>query len=123
MPATTRSVLDHHLAAFDSGNMDVILSGYSADAVLLTPKGVFRGHKQIRPVLQRILDDIFADCTSFEMIRQIVEGDMAYIVWSAESKKVKVLLATDTFVIKGAKIVAQTYAASMEQIGPAKVQT
>lgn len=73
---TPQSVLDHHLAAFDSGDMDAILSDYSAAAVLLTPEGVFRGRKQIKPILQRLLDDVFTNCTSFEMIRQTVEGDI-----------------------------------------------
>ena len=46
----TQAVLDHHLAAIDSGDMDSILADYHADAVLLTPDGVHRGHDQIKLV-------------------------------------------------------------------------
>ena len=41
-----QSVLDHHLRAFDSGKVETILSDYAKDAVLLTPEGTFRGHKE-----------------------------------------------------------------------------
>lgn len=111
---STQAVLDHHLAAFDSGDMDAVLSDYAAGAILLTPEGVFRGRKEIKPVLQRLLDNVFAHCTSFEMIRQTVEGDVAFIVWSAESPSCKVPLATDTYFIKAGKIVVQTFAGKIE---------
>ena len=110
----TLSVLKHHLAAFDGGDMDAILSDYAKDAVLMTPEGSFRGHSQIKPVFRRLLDDVFSTCSKFTMIRQMVRGNLAYIVWSAESKKVKVTLGTDTYVIQFGKIVAQTFAAEIK---------
>jgi ketosteroid isomerase-like protein len=113
MPATPQAVLDHHLSAFDSGDLAAILSDYAPDALLLTPDGTFRGHAQIRPVLQRLLDDIFASCRSFEMLRQIVEGDVAYIVWSAQSARYQVPLATDTYLIQSGKIQIQTFTARL----------
>lgn len=112
---TTKAVLEHHLAAFDSGDMDAILSDYAKDAVLLTPEGSFRGHKKIRPVLQRLLDDVFSTCSEFKMIRQTVEGDVAYIVWSAESERFSVPLATDTYLVRFGKIVVQTFTAEMKR--------
>jgi hypothetical protein len=50
-----------------------------------------------------------------EMSEQIVEDDIAYIVWSAESKKLKIPFGTDTFVMRDGKIVAQTFAAQVEK--------
>lgn len=117
MSAETQAVLDHHLSAFDSGDMEALLSDYAADAVLLTPEGVFRGHGQIGPVLQRLFDNLFARCQRFEMLRQDAEGEAAYIVWSAESDTHAVPLATDTFVIRGGKIVVQTMVTLMEGKG------
>jgi len=110
---TTQQVLDSHIAAIDSGDMTSILSDYAADAVLLTPEGTFRGHEEIRPVIQRVLDDVFSTCTHFQMLQKNVEGEIAYIVWSAESQKFSVPLATDTFVMRDGKIVVQTFAAKM----------
>ncbi len=112
---TTKAVLDHHLAAFDSGKVKTILSDYALDAVLLTPEGTFRGHKGIGPVIQRLLNDIFSTCSDFQMIRQAVQGDVAYIVWSAESERFRVPLATDTYLVRFGKIVIQTFTAEMKR--------
>jgi len=48
------------------------------------------------------------------MVQQLVEGEIAYIVWSAESQRYRIPLATDTYVIRDGKIVAQTFAARLE---------
>jgi len=44
------------------------------------------------------------------MLRQDVEGDVAYIVWKAETADNRHELGTDTFVVRDGKIVAQTFA-------------
>jgi hypothetical protein len=51
------------------------------------------------------------------MIQQLVEGEIAYIVWSAESERFKVAVATDTYLIRNGKIVTQTFTARMEERG------
>jgi ketosteroid isomerase-like protein len=111
---STRSVLQHHLCAFDSGDMDAILSDYARDAVLITAEGTYRGHCRTRPVLQKLLTEVFAACTEFRMLRQTVAGEVAYIVWTAESPQCRVTLGTDTYVIRAGRIVAQTFAAAIQ---------
>jgi ketosteroid isomerase-like protein len=111
---TTEAVLNLHLEAFDSGNVETLLSDYAPDAILLTPTGALHGHTQIRPVLQSLLDDIFQSATQFTMLQQIVEGEVAYIAWSAESTRYRVPLGTDTYLVRNGQIVVQTYAAQME---------
>jgi ketosteroid isomerase-like protein len=110
----TRQVLEHHMAAVDSGDIDAILSDYADDAVLLTPKGPRRGHAEIRVVLDWLLANVFTPGSSFSMVQQLVEGEIAYIVWSAESERYRIPLATDTYVIRDGKIVAQTFATRLE---------
>jgi ketosteroid isomerase-like protein len=83
----TRQVLKHHMTAVDGGGIDAILSDYAVDAVLLTPKGPRRGHDQIRVVLEWLLTNIFTQDASFTMIHEAVEGEVAFIVWSAESQR------------------------------------
>jgi hypothetical protein len=46
--------------------------------------------------------------------KQIVEGEIAYIVWLGESEKIKIPFATDTFVVRDGKIVAQTFTPQIE---------
>jgi hypothetical protein len=66
-------------------------------------------------VLAKLLKDIFATCTKFKMIRQEISGEVAFIVWSAESDKYRFPLATDTFVIRNGKIVTQTVVMKRER--------
>jgi hypothetical protein len=47
---------------------------------------------------------------SFEMLRQEIDGDTAYIVWKAETADNRFELGTDTFIVKDGRIVAQTFA-------------
>ena len=43
------------------------------------------------------------------MKKQIIEGEYAYILWSAESEMLSIPFGTDTFRIVEGKIVAQTF--------------
>ena len=88
MPSTseqTEQVLKHHLEAFDQADMDAVMSDYTQDAVLLTPKGPKQGHAEIREVLEWLLANVFTPDSQFMMIQQSVEGEIAFIVWAAES--------------------------------------
>ena len=111
----TEQVLQHHLQAFDQGDVDAILSDYAPDAVLLTPKGPKQGYEQIRPVLEWLLANILTPDSQFQMIQQLVEDEIAYIVWAAESPLYRVPLATDTYLVREGKIVVQTFTAKVEE--------
>ncbi len=112
-PNETEKVLAHHLEAFESG-IDAILADYAEDAVLLTDKGALCGRDQIRPIFEWLLADIFTPDSTFTMISQQIEGEIAYIVWSAESPRYRIALATDTYLIRDGKIVIQTFTAKIE---------
>lgn len=43
MPATTEDVLRRHVSCFGEGDLDGLVSDYSADAVLFTPQGPLKG--------------------------------------------------------------------------------
>jgi hypothetical protein len=120
--ASTQQVLARHMAAVDSGDLEAIMADYAAAAVLLTPEGTYRGHAQIRPVWAKMLADIFHMDARFTMIREAVEGEIAFIAWSGESKRLRIPLATDTYLVRDGKIIVQTYAAVIEvkQKGPQK---
>jgi hypothetical protein len=47
------------------------------------------------------------------MHQQSVEGDYAYILWNAETPDHTYDAATDTFVVRNGKIVAQSFAAQI----------
>ena len=48
---------------------------------------------------------------TFSMKQQSVEGDYAYILWTAETAENVYQVGTDTFVVRDGKIVAQSFAA------------
>ena len=111
----TEETLLKHLQAFGSGDVDAILSDYEDAAVLIMPDGPLRGRAEIRSGFESLLEDLPPGSTTMEVSKQIVEGEIAYIVWSGESEKVKIPFATDTFVVRDGKIVAQTFTPQMEE--------
>ena len=111
----TEKMLLHHLQAFGTGDVETIMADYAEDAVLITPDGALKGHAQIRSLFAQIFADMFPpDSTSFNLAKQVVEGEIAYILWSGSSPHYNAPFATDTFVMRDGKIVAQTFAAQLE---------
>ena len=109
----TEETLLKHLQAFGSGDVDAIMADYDDASVLIMPDGPLRGTAEIRLGFEALLEDLPPGST-IEVSKQIVEGEIAYIVWSGESEKVKIPFATDTFVVRDGKIVAQTFTPQME---------
>ena len=108
--ATTQEVLDHHLKSFGEGDLDGILSDYAEDAVLFTSHGTLKGLEAIKPLFETLIAEFSKPGVWIEMQTQSVEGDYAYIVWSAETPDNSYELGTDTFVIHDGRIVAQSFA-------------
>jgi hypothetical protein len=63
----------------------------------------------MRPLFQAMIAEFKKPGASFTMKQQCVEGDYAYIVWTAESADNMYKLATDTCVERDGKIVAQSF--------------
>ena len=80
--ADNHSVLNQHLKSFSENDLDGVLADYSSDAVLFIPadrSGVLR----IKPFFKLLR--ICKAGASFSMGQQCVDGDYAYILWSAET--------------------------------------
>ena len=110
---STKDVLDHHLKAFDQGDLKGVLSGYAPDAVLFTGGKAFRGVDAIRPLFEGLLAEFGKPGATFNMKQQLVEGDYAYVLWTAETADNVYELATDTFVVREGRIVAQSFTAKI----------
>jgi ketosteroid isomerase-like protein len=109
----TEQTLQNHLRAFGQGDVDAIMGEYSEDAVFITPDGVLRGEGELRAFTEEVVAG-FPPGSAFELSQQIVEGEIAYIIWSGESERLKIPFATETLIVRAGKIVAQTFAAQME---------
>jgi len=111
--ASTSEVLDRHLKSFAERDLDGVLADYSSDAVLFTPTGSLRGRDAIKPLFQELISEFAKPASSFTMQQRCIEGDHAYIVWTAETADNLYEFATDTFVVRNGKIVAQSFAAKI----------
>ena len=107
---STKDVLDNHLKSFWEGNLEGILSDYAPGAVLFTPEGPLRGIDAIRSLFQAMLAEFGKPGAAFSLKQQFVEGDYAYILWTAETADNVYEMATDTFVVREGKIVIQSFA-------------
>jgi ketosteroid isomerase-like protein len=114
---TTKDVLDHHLKCFGERNLEGILSDYAPAAVLFTTDGPLRGVDAIRPLFQALIAEFGKPGAIFSMKQQFVEGDFAYILWTAETADNVYEMATDTFVVRDGKIVAQSFAGKITPKG------
>jgi ketosteroid isomerase-like protein len=111
---STSDVLDHHLKSFSEHDVEGILADYSSDAVLFLPDGPLSGPGAMRPLFQALISEFQKPVSSFQMQQRSIQGDYAYIVWTAETADNSYELATDTFVVRNGKIVAQSFAAKIK---------
>jgi len=104
----TATTLQHHLTAIVQDNLEAILSDYTAESLLFLADNTLHGLDPIRDFFATLLATLPANwMADFKMIRQDVAGEVAYILWQAPPV---FPLATDTFVVREGKIMAQTFA-------------
>jgi predicted SnoaL-like aldol condensation-catalyzing enzyme len=108
---TTQDVLTHHSNGF--GDLVSAMADYTAESKLFTPEGLLRGPEAIRSFFVKWFEEFAKPGASFEMLRQEVDGDAAYLVWTAETADKRYELGTDTFIVQNGKIVTQTFAAKV----------
>lgn len=114
---STEQVLAHHLECFGRGDLDGILADYSSTAVMFTPEGPLKGPAVLRPFFQAIFAEFGKPGTSFSMNHRSVDGDYAYILWSAETVDNVYEMGTDTFVVRDGNIMAHSFAGKIRPKG------
>ena len=114
MAFTTEEVLQRHVKCFFEGDLEGIVSDYSADAVLFTSSGPLKGHEAIREFFRRLIKEFSQPGTRFSMQLQSIDGEFAYALWSAETADNVYEMATDTHVVRDGKIIAQSFAAQIK---------
>jgi len=108
--AKTKEVLDHHWATFQTNDLDGVMADYSDESILITPDRTFKGLTEIRENFVGAFKAFPKDSTAIKLNKSVISQDVAYIIWEASGPKVKISYGTDTFIIRGGKIVRQTYA-------------
>lgn len=115
-----REVFESHLNLAQEGRFkEDITQNYASDCVVLTRKGVFRGHAgltKLAVVLSRELPD-----AQFSYDAKEIEGKVAFLGWSAECASVRVSDGADSFVIRDGLIRAQTIHYTLTVQGPSSI--
>lgn len=107
---TVQQVLQHHLQAFSENNLDEIMQDYSDESLILVPEGKIAGRDGIRSFFAGAFQLFPAGKTKLELTQTIIEKDIVYISWVAESPVVSVPIGSDTFIIQNGIIICQTAA-------------
>jgi len=114
MTLSVNDVLDRHLSCFAERDIEGVLADYSSDAVFFSPAGPLKGPNAIRPFFQTFVSEFAKPGASFTMLQRYINGDHAYIIWTAETPDNSYEFATDTFFVRNGKIVAQSFAAKIK---------
>ena len=116
---TAREVLDEHLMLSneweDEDEMwrnfsEDLRRNFSEDCLVLTNRGIFRGHEEIRELVEMEVAQTFSGehGGSFQYITKVAEGRMGFLEWAYEDANVKIRDGADSYLIEGGKVVAQT---------------
>ncbi len=84
------------------------MSDYTDSSVLIVLGSEFTGIEEIKPIFVGLFAEFAKPGATFEMKHLVVNGDIAYIVWVAETADNIYELGTDTYVIEDGKIAVQT---------------
>ena len=100
-------VFDDHLQLASDGDFEGDLArNVAEDIVVLTPRGIFRGHPGVRELARQLMDEI--PNGEWRYGTRLVEGRIAFLEWTVETGPFRVPDGADSFVIEDGQIQAQT---------------
>ena len=103
--------LDHHLHAFGEGDVEGVLEDYTEESKIIIPNAIIEGLDEIRDFFVNLTTEVLPPGCEFNLLQKVVEDNIGYLVWQAESDGYKVPFASDTFVFDDeGKIEVQTIA-------------
>jgi ketosteroid isomerase-like protein len=115
--ASTAEVFERHLQAFLAGDADALLADYAPDARFCLPDRTATGPAAIGAILAWVAGLFPRGQTQFEVLRQEVHGDCAYLAWRASSPALEPSTGADTFVVRDGKIVFQSFGGQLNVKG------
>ena len=96
----TRAVVERHMAALQSGDIDRVMEDYTEESVfIINLGGVFKGKEAIRPFFEAS-----GSMPGFTETAAYAEGDAYFVTWTADG----IELGSDTLVVRDGKIALQT---------------
>lgn len=105
----TKAVIEHHLDALESGDLERTLSDYGDSSVILSGGVVYRGLAELRPLFAGALETLFRPgAHTFTLNSIVVDGAYGLIEWSLDFEGGAITFGTDTFHVVDGTIVMQT---------------
>jgi hypothetical protein len=111
MSDTPQEVFQRHVASILDGDADAVAADYSADGLVLTPTGQYRGIEQIRGFyaqMSKALPNV-----ALEAKVTVFADDTLLLHWTADSALHSVPDGVDTFVFREGKIQLQTISCTL----------
>ena len=105
MARSAREVFEDHLRAGTEGTVEQDIDrNYASTVVILSADGV--RHDRLRAQAEKLQSEL-PNCT-FHYGTQLVEGEIAFLEWTAEAAGARVRDGADSYLIRDGRIVAQT---------------
>jgi hypothetical protein len=104
---STTEVFNDHLILAQKGDIQTdIKRNYSDHCVLMTSYGTFRNHQGVKDAAELLEKQI--GTTTYEYHTKMVEGNIAFLEWSAKNESVHIDDGADTFLIRNGLIEIMT---------------
>lgn len=102
-----QAVFDDHLRLAQQRDFDEdITRNYAPDCIVLTGRGAFQGHEGLRALARQLEQELPTGEWHYRV--RLVEGNVAYLEWSADADGAVVDDGADSFFVVDGRIVAQT---------------
>ena len=112
---SSRKIIVRHLSNFLQDNdLEAVVSDYTDESILITEHATYKGTQDIRAFFDGLIKHFPKQQSSFELDKFVVNDELAYIIWHANTPSLDVPYGTDTFIIKDGKIYKQTFAAQLK---------
>ena len=108
--------LDHHLYSFGEGDVESLLEDYTDESTIIIPNTIIKGLDEIKDFFTNLVTEILPPGCDFHLHEKVVDANIGYLIWDAESDLYKIPFASDTFVFdENGKIEVQTVAFVLQE--------
>ena len=105
---TTQQVIDQYMEGYDTCDIDKVMGVFDETSFLIYGADVYRGLKEIEDFFTYIMSEVLPHGVEINDIHEVIEDDVAFLVWSAKSEKCEISLGMDTMFVKNGVISRQT---------------
>jgi uncharacterized protein (TIGR02246 family) len=104
--STIQTMLQHHVQALTSGNMEEFLKDYTEDSVFFTPGETYKGLEGIKAGVASFSKMVGPEAiANIKTIKVEIQGEYVYVLWTMPPV---IPFGGDAFHIKNGKIMMQS---------------